>query len=146
MLKMALSISIIVELRSLVISMLTVFSVFTPQYRYRLNNINIEKVVECTCFLFLVSSFQCFCMFYSNLSAGEISTSSTSNFNYETLFAAGTTSFVFSVTCSDGQDSDTKSVNLEIINVNEAPYFGQTAYSISADEGVVCTSMFYFIY
>ena len=69
-------------------------------------------------------------------SAGVIATTN-SLINYETLFNAGTTSFACSVTCSDGEASDTASLTIDVTNVNEAPSFPQNAYTVSVDEGPV---------
>lgn len=69
-------------------------------------------------------------------SAGLISTSG-SLLDYETLSAAGTTSFTFTITVNDGTASDTVPLVIDVINVNEAPSFSQASYRISHDEGPV---------
>ncbi|XP_053400699.1 protocadherin Fat 3-like [Mercenaria mercenaria] len=78
--------------------------------------------------------------FEIDASSGAISTSS-SLLNYEFLFAAGTTSFSCTVTCSDGQASDTATIGFDVTDVNEAPMFSQNGYSISADEGAAGTPL-----
>lgn len=74
-------------------------------------------------------------------STGAISTSSTSNINYEQLVAAGSTSFSCTVTCSDGKKSDSDSFTINVYNVNEAPAFEQNAYSVSVNEGAGGTAI-----
>ncbi|XP_052770777.1 cadherin EGF LAG seven-pass G-type receptor 2-like [Mya arenaria] len=69
-------------------------------------------------------------LFRIDSTTGEITVSAV--INYETLTS---TSFTCVVTCSDGQATDTATLNLDITDVNEAPTFTQNAYSIYADEG-----------
>ncbi|XP_052781618.1 cadherin-related family member 2-like [Mya arenaria] len=64
-------------------------------------------------------------------STGLISTT-TSAINYEALTPP---SFTFTVTVDDGSASDTQALVIDIINVNEAPSFSQTSYSLSTSEG-----------
>ena len=54
--------------------------------------------------------------------------------DYESLTS---TSFNFQVSVSDGASSDLQAIVIDIINVNEAPSFSQTAYALSASEGAV---------
>ena len=67
------------------------------------------------------------------LSAGRITTSSL--IDYETIASS---SFMLTVTVSDPVTSDTGVLTVNIANENEAPSFGGSSYSISADEGNVC--------
>ncbi|XP_052770788.1 uncharacterized protein LOC128210480 [Mya arenaria] len=69
-------------------------------------------------------------LFRIDSTTGEITVSAV--INYETLTS---TSFTCVVTCSDGQATDTATLNLDITDVNEAPTFTQNGYSIYADEG-----------
>lgn len=72
----------------------------------------------------------------SLFTAGLITTSSTNNINYESFT---TKTADITVTVSDGQDSDAELLQVTITNVNEAPVFVQNSYSISGNEGPVCT-------
>ncbi|XP_053376790.1 protocadherin Fat 4-like [Mercenaria mercenaria] len=72
--------------------------------------------------------------YFSLDSSGLISTAGTA-LDYETLAAAGTTSFTFVISVSDGTASDTEPLVIDIINVNEAPQFPQSSYSLSTTEG-----------
>jgi len=56
--------------------------------------------------------------------------------DYESLTS---TSFNFQVAVSDGASSDLQAIVIDVINVNEAPSFSQTAYTLSATEGAVST-------
>lgn len=67
------------------------------------------------------------------LLAGKISTSG-SVINFENL---NQDTFSCDVTCTDGTANDVKILTIVIRDVNEAPDFIQTAYSITADEGAV---------
>lgn len=79
--------------------------------------------------------------FQIDSATGVISTSASSSINYEYLVAAGVPSFTCTVTCSDGEVSDTATVDFDVTNVNEAPRFAQNGYSISVDEGVGGTAI-----
>jgi len=59
--------------------------------------------------------------------------------DYETLTSK---SFNFQVSVSDGASFDLQAIVIDIINVNEAPSFRQTAYALSASEGAVSSSIF----
>ncbi|CAG2211209.1 unnamed protein product [Mytilus edulis] len=63
---------------------------------------------------------------------GLISTSFTSNINYE---AVSSTSFTFTITVSDTKDSTSQNLTVTIANQNEAPVFTKTSYALSVDEG-----------
>ena len=58
--------------------------------------------------------------------------------DYESLTSK---SFNFQVAVSDGASSDLQAIVIDIINVNEAPSFSQTAYALSASEGAVSLSV-----
>jgi len=77
-------------------------------------------------------------LFYLQLAAGLIKTTS-SAMDYESLTSK---SFNFQVSVSDGASSDLQAIVIDIINVNEAPSFSQTAYTLSASEGAVSLSIF----
>ncbi|XP_060559152.1 protocadherin-like protein [Ruditapes philippinarum] len=72
--------------------------------------------------------------FSINSGNGRISTSGTL-LDYEALVTAGTTSFTFVITVNDGTASDTESLVIDVINVNEAPKFALSTYSLSTTEG-----------
>jgi len=76
-------------------------------------------------------------LFYLQLAAGLIKTTS-SAMDYESLTSK---SFNFQVSVSDGASSDLQAIVIDIINVNEAPSFSQTAYTLSASEGAVSLSI-----
>ncbi|OPL33788.1 hypothetical protein AM593_09793, partial [Mytilus galloprovincialis] len=61
-----------------------------------------------------------------------ISTSATSNINYE---AFSSTSFTFAITVSDTKDSASQNLTVIIANQNEAPVFTKASYALSVDEG-----------
>ncbi|KAK3611794.1 hypothetical protein CHS0354_014146 [Potamilus streckersoni] len=65
-----------------------------------------------------------------NSSSGLISTTG-SVLNYEAL---STRTFDLSVTVSDGTSTNTKILQIQVTNVNEAPSFSQTVYAISTNE------------
>lgn len=65
---------------------------------------------------------------------GLITTSSTTNINYESL---ATSTVVVNVHVSDGTASATSSLTISIMDVNEAPVFGKTLYQITGTEGNV---------
>ena len=69
------------------------------------------------------------------VSAGAITTVN-SVLNYESL---AVTTFTFSVSVADPVTSDTQNLVIDVSNVNEAPSFSQTSYSLSTSEGVVNT-------
>lgn len=71
--------------------------------------------------------------YFSLDSSGLISTSGTI-LNYETLAAAGSTTFTLTISVSDGTASDTDPLVIDITNVNEAPAFPQSSYSLSKEE------------
>jgi len=77
-------------------------------------------------------------LFYLQLTVGLIKTTS-SAMDYESLTSK---SFNFQVSVSDGASSDLQAIVIDIINVNEAPSFSQTAYTLSASEGAVSLSIF----
>lgn len=70
------------------------------------------------------------------VTAGLISTSSTQAINYEAL-GASATSYVITVTVTDGFDTATQSLSVAITDQNEAPVFGKASYAISGNEGNV---------
>jgi len=74
-------------------------------------------------------------LYHLQLTAGLIKTTS-SAMDYESLTS---TSFNFQVAVSDGASSDLQAIVIDVINVNEAPSFSQTAYTLSASEGAVST-------
>ncbi|VDI13027.1 protocadherin Fat 4 [Mytilus galloprovincialis] len=67
-----------------------------------------------------------------NSATGLISTSATTNINYE---AVSSTSFTFTITVSDTKDSASQDLTVIIANQNEAPMFTKTSYALSVDEG-----------
>ncbi|XP_060554338.1 protocadherin Fat 3-like [Ruditapes philippinarum] len=78
--------------------------------------------------------------FQIDSSTGAISTTG-SSLNYEYIDNAGDTLFACTVTCSDGDASDTASISFDVTNVNEPPKFAQNGYTISADEGASGTDL-----
>lgn len=70
----------------------------------------------------------CFCL------DGLITTSSTTNINFESL---ATSTVVVNVHVSDGTASATSSLTIFIMDVNESPVFGKTLYQITGTEGNV---------
>ncbi|KAL3855401.1 hypothetical protein ACJMK2_014612 [Sinanodonta woodiana] len=70
-------------------------------------------------------------------SSGLISTTG-SVLNYETL---STKTFDLSVTVSDGTSTNTKILQIEVTNVNEAPSFSQAFYAISTNEAPSGTAL-----
>ncbi|XP_053376789.1 cadherin-23-like [Mercenaria mercenaria] len=72
---------------------------------------------------------------YFSLDSGGIISTAGTVLDYETLAAAGTTSFTFTISVNDGTASDTEPLVIDIINVNEAPQFPQSSYSLSTTEG-----------
>ena len=68
--------------------------------------------------------------------AGLLSTSSTQSINYETVATTATT-YVITITASDGQATATQTLSVAITDQNEAPVFGKTSYAISGNEGPV---------
>lgn len=69
---------------------------------------------------------------------GLITTSSTTNINYESL---ATSTVVVNVHVSDGTASATSSLTISIMDVNEAPVFGKTLYQITGTEGNAGTAV-----
>lgn len=70
--------------------------------------------------------------------AGLISTSTVSNIDYDTL-SATFTSCTLAITVSDNYGSDTDTLTINIANVNEAPVFAKTLYTLSGNESGVST-------
>lgn len=77
--------------------------------------------------------------FKINSSTGVITTSSVSNINYEYLLATVGTFFTCTITCNDGTDSSTATLNITVTDVNEAPKFAQNSFSVTANEGAAGT-------
>ncbi|KAK3576699.1 hypothetical protein CHS0354_024311 [Potamilus streckersoni] len=75
--------------------------------------------------------------FFINTSTGVVSTAN-NIIDYET---APSKSFNFTVTMTDGKDSDINTLQIGLSNVNEAPSFSQTLYSISASEAMAGTAL-----
>lgn len=46
-------------------------------------------------------------------------------------------SFSFTISVTDSKDTATATVTINVIDVNEAPSFHQTSYSVTGDEDVV---------
>ncbi|XP_062601137.1 protocadherin Fat 4-like [Saccostrea cucullata] len=69
---------------------------------------------------------------------GLITTSSTQTINYESVSTTSTT-YLMTVTVSDGYDTATSSFTVAIADQNEVPVFGKDAYYISGTEGVAGT-------
>ncbi|KAH3750872.1 hypothetical protein DPMN_185408 [Dreissena polymorpha] len=67
-------------------------------------------------------------------STGQVTTSGV--INYEALTA---TSFILGVTVTDPVTSDAANLTVTVSNINEAPSFAQSSYSLSASEGLVGT-------
>lgn len=74
-----------------------------------------------------------FCHYYE---AGLLSTSSSQNINYESIVSTATT-YVITITATDGQATATQTLSVAITNQNEAPVFGKDSYAISGNEGLV---------
>ncbi|XP_076113785.1 uncharacterized protein LOC143082107 [Mytilus galloprovincialis] len=68
-----------------------------------------------------------------NSANGLVSTSASSNINYE---GVSSTSFTFTITVTDTKNSASKNLSISIANQNEAPVFTKKAYALSVDEGV----------
>nr|XP_022309583.1 protocadherin Fat 4-like [Crassostrea virginica] len=73
-------------------------------------------------------------LFSFNTASGLLSTSSTQSINYETVATTATT-YVITITASDGQATATQTLSVAITDQNEAPVFGKTSYAISGNEG-----------
>ncbi|VDI71001.1 Hypothetical predicted protein [Mytilus galloprovincialis] len=73
-----------------------------------------------------------------NSANGLVSTSTSSNINYEGVSA---TYFTFTITVTDTKDSASKNLSISIANQNEAPVFTKRAYALSVDEGVAGTTL-----
>lgn len=69
------------------------------------------------------------------ITGGLISTSSSSDIDYESLSVR---SFIMSVTVSDGTDQDIKELHIDVTDINEAPTLISDTFSISGNEGEVC--------
>ncbi|XP_063407101.1 protocadherin Fat 3-like [Mytilus trossulus] len=70
-------------------------------------------------------------------STGLVSTSTTTNIDYDTMSFSSCTA---EVTVSDGSASDTKTLTINIANVFEAPSFAKTIYTLSGPEAAAGTS------
>lgn len=64
--------------------------------------------------------------------AGVIKTSTA--LDYDTMASS---SFKFTVHVTDSKDTATATLTINVININEAPSFGHTSYSVNGDEGTV---------
>ena len=49
----------------------------------------------------------------------------------------GSTSFRFTISVTDSKDTASATITVNVININEAPSFDHTSYSVSGDEDVV---------
>ncbi|XP_061179511.1 protocadherin-like wing polarity protein stan, partial [Saccostrea echinata] len=73
-------------------------------------------------------------LFSLNTATGLISTSSTQNINFESVSTTATT-YVITITATDGQATATDTLSIVITDQNEAPVFGKASYAISGNEG-----------
>jgi len=89
-----------------------------------------KTLVKSLWFHFVQYKFQIIYVLW--LTAGEITTSS--QINYETLPA---TTFTLDVTVADPVTFDRETLIINVADVNEAPSFLQSSYSLSANEGSV---------
>jgi hypothetical protein len=64
--------------------------------------------------------------------AGVIETSAAMDYDVMT-----SSSFTFTVYVTDSKDTATATLTINVININEAPSFGHTSYSVNGDEGTV---------
>ncbi|KAK3098569.1 hypothetical protein FSP39_020759 [Pinctada imbricata] len=69
-------------------------------------------------------------IFQTDTSTGLVSTSA--NIDYEALSPK---TYTVTITVNDGQDSDTESLQISIIDVNEAPVFAFQQYTLTGNEG-----------
>lgn len=69
---------------------------------------------------------------YLYFPAGIIKTKA--NLDYDTM---GSTSFRFTISVTDSKDTASATITVNVININEAPSFDHTSYSVSGDEDVV---------
>lgn len=69
---------------------------------------------------------------------GLISTSSTTNINFESL---ATASIEINIHISDGTDSATSNLTITILDLNEAPVFGKNLYYLTGPEGSAGSSV-----
>ncbi|OWF49309.1 Protocadherin-like wing polarity protein stan [Mizuhopecten yessoensis] len=72
-------------------------------------------------------------VFTVDSATGLLRTSSATQIDYEALTAK---SFTVSISVTDGQATDTQSVSVAVVDINEAPAFSLTAYYVSGNEGV----------
>ncbi|XP_048729930.2 protocadherin Fat 4-like [Ostrea edulis] len=77
-------------------------------------------------------------IFTMDTTSGLISTSSTTNINYEVLASP---SIVVNVHVSDGFASATSSLTITVLDINEAPVFGKTLYHLTGSEGSAGSSV-----
>ncbi|XP_061171751.1 protocadherin Fat 4-like [Saccostrea echinata] len=77
-------------------------------------------------------------IFTTNAATGLISTSFTTNINYESLAAA---SIDVNIQISDGTDSATSNLTITILDLNEAPIFGKNLYYLTGPEGSAGSSV-----